>query len=43
MIDTEYIVRLAGCQELGTAAAFVADAFAQYRRVLPAHIFDPYL
>lgn len=43
MIDTEYRVRLAEPRELGATAALVTDAFAQYRGVLPAHIFDPYL
>ncbi len=43
MIDTEPMIRLAGRQELDAAAALVTDAFAQYRKTLPAHIFDPYL
>lgn len=43
MIDTERMIRLAGRRELDAVAALVADAFAHYRGVLPAHIFDPYL
>ena len=43
MTDAESIIRLARRLELDAAAALVTDAFAQYRQILPAHIFDPYL
>ncbi len=43
MIETEPTIRLAGRQDLDAAADLVTGAFAQYRSVLPAHIFDPYM